>query len=380
MLLQCLGAFAPFLLVTFGPYLAIRIMTRPTLLRRVMMWAWRTWFAGLILVIVIVVGGSLVHTDQGAASSEKFFSGSAGLSPAQKNSAIQTIAASGVAPANYLQLTYSIAEELGHPIEAELMMGIIQQESAWNPQALSPSGAMGLAQLMPGTANEMGVADPYDPEQSIRGGMKYIAWLLDYYNGDLETAVMAYHAGPGNMKIRGATSLDRYYAERVLGYYEDYRAKASMGQLAHVGVGAPDSCNVGPIYEYAVLTQGPHGRSYGHNAADVTGGAGTPLHSPITGEITGNYIDGLNNTVLVIENECWTITLMHGDWHAEVGDQVQRGDLIGWEDNNGNTWSNGQPCYGRDGCGDHTHINIFSKSLARNADPLQFDLAVHLTR
>lgn len=368
MILQCLGAFAPFLLITFGPWLVIRIVIRPTLLRRLMLWAWRTWFVGLMLVIGVVVGGALTHTDAGASVSENIFSGSAGFSSSQKNSAIQTITASGVAPAEYLQLVYSVADELGHPIEAELMMGIIQQESAWNPDATSPAGAMGLAQLMPDTASDMGVSNPYDPEQSIRGGMKYISFLLNYYSGDLETAVMAYHAGPGNMNKRGATSLDRYYAQRVLGFYDDYKAKANMGQLLHAGVGVSEQ--IGPLYEYAALSQGLHEDS----AIDLWAGAGTPLYSPISGTITNSYLDGLGNTVLIIENEYYRIKLLHGDYIGDRNDKVQQGDLIGFEDNNGNTWSGGKPCYGRNGCGEHSHISIFDKRAERQVNPLQFQI------
>lgn len=376
MLFALLRAWAPFLLFTFGPYIAIRVFVRSPLPRRVALWAWRTWFVGYMLFMALVVGGVIVNTPQGTAAAQSFYSGSAGNSPIQKNSPVAQAISNGTAPANFLQMIYRIADEEGHKVEAELMMGIIQQESAWNPNALSPAGAMGLAQLMPDTARDMGVTDPWDPEQNIRGGMKYIAWLLDYFNGDLETAVMAYHAGPGNMNRRGATSLDRYYAERVLGYYEDFRAKASMGQLLHVGIGT-ESCSIGPLYEYARLTQGSHGQSYGHDAVDLSGGPGTPLYSPITGKVTKDYVYGLNNTVLVIENECWTITLLHGDHTVKLGDHVQQGELIGFEGNNGNTWSRGRPCYGADGCGDHAHVNVYSKQLQRNVDPLQFDLVKH---
>ena len=380
MVLQCLLNFTPFLLAVLGPRIAIKLFMRSSpLLQRVALAAWRTWVVGLILTIMVMVGGVLWNAPFNSSIDQKnIFFGSAKNSAAQQQAAVARISASGVAPANYLQMVYAIAAEENF-YDPELIMGIIQQESRWDPNATSPSGAMGLTQLMPLTAQDMGVANAYDPEQNIRGGIKYIKFLLNRYNGDVERAVMAYHAGPGTIESSGPRPIDQYYATMVLGYYEDYEAKASMGQLLHVGVGS-ESCEIGPLYEYAHLTQEIHGRDYGHQAVDLRGGPGTPLYSPITGEITDIYIDGLNNTVMVIENGCWTITLMHGDWKAKIGDQVQQGDLIGWEDNNGNTWSNGRPCYGRDGCGDHTHINIYSKDQARNVDPLQFNLAVHLTR
>lgn len=374
MVLQCLGAWAPFLLITFGPMLAIKIFVRPTLPRAVMLWAWRVWFVGLSLTVLLIVGGVMWQASAtSSVSTGNLYYGMAGASPASQQAAVARLSADGTAPAAYLQLVYRIAAEQGSRVEPELVMGIIRQESNWNANATSYAGAMGLMQLMPGTAADMGVADAYDPEQNIRGGVKYITWLMSRYNGDERQAVMAYHAGPGNLESRGPTSLDLYYAEQVLGFYEDYRAKASVGLMQPYGVDS-GSCEIGPLYEYAFLTQGTHGRDYGHNAIDLKGGPGTPLYSPIDGEVTEKYIDGLGNTVLVIEDSCWTITLMHGEWKAQQGDQVQQGELIGWEDNYGNTWSGGRPCHGRDGCGDHTHVNIFSKALGRNVDPLQYDL------
>lgn len=122
----------------------------------------------------------------------------------------------------YAEMVHRIVAETETSVEPELVMGIIQQESAWNSQATSSAGAMGLMQLMPGTATDMGVVNAYDPEQNIRGGVKYITWLMSRYNGDMRRAVMAYHAGPGNLENRGPTSLDIYYANQVMGYYEGY--------------------------------------------------------------------------------------------------------------------------------------------------------------
>jgi hypothetical protein len=124
---------------------------------------------------------------------------------------------------DYLQFIHRIA--FTYDIEPEFIMGIIQQESAWDARATSSAGAIGLMQLMPGTAADMGVSNAYDPEQNIRGGVRYINWLLNRYNGDKRTALMAYHAGPGNIDRRGPTSLDLYYANQVMRYYEYYLDK-----------------------------------------------------------------------------------------------------------------------------------------------------------
>lgn len=105
-----------------------------------------------------------------------------------------TRAAIGPQSAEYEDLIVQHAN--AHDVSADLVRAVIQVESAFNPRARSIKGAMGLMQLMPATARELGVTNPYDPEQNIRGGVAYLKQLLTQYNFNVELALAAYNAGP----------------------------------------------------------------------------------------------------------------------------------------------------------------------------------------
>ncbi len=132
--------------------------------------------------------------------------------------------------------------------------------------------------------------------------------------------------------------------------------------------GSPDVV-VAPYTEYTI-SQGPHGFSYGHTAIDMVAGQGATILSPINGSVVQNFIDYLGNTTLVIENDHYQVTLMHGNYSVRVGEVLAAGQPVGTESNNGNTvdwW--GRSCAGRD-CGYHTHLNIFDKFTGSNVNPL----------
>lgn len=111
-------------------------------------------------------------------------------------------------------------------VDEALLRAVVHAESAFNPNALSNKGAQGLMQLMPGTADDMGVDNPFDATQNIRGGAQYLAYLLKNFQGDERLAVAAYNAGPGNVqKYGGVPPFDetRVYVSRVHTLRDRYR-------------------------------------------------------------------------------------------------------------------------------------------------------------
>jgi len=129
---------------------------------------------------------------------------------------------------DYSKVLSSAARE--QRLDKALLQAVIAQESAFDPQAVSSKGAVGLMQLMPATAQRYGVSDRYDPEQNIRGGARYLHDLMQQFDNNLPLVLAAYNAGEDAVKRYGNRippyAETREYVPRVLGLYRQYRSLA----------------------------------------------------------------------------------------------------------------------------------------------------------
>ena len=142
------------------------------------------------------------------------------------------VAATTQAPAKFdvHQLASQAADQ--HQIDQDFIEAVIKAESSGNPRARSPKGAQGLMQLMPKTAGELGVADPYDPAANVDGGTRHLRALLEMYNGDAIKALAAYNAGANRVaQYHGVPPYPetQAYVRRII---RDYNARKIAQQRA----------------------------------------------------------------------------------------------------------------------------------------------------
>ena len=140
----------------------------------------------------------------------------------------------------YHSLIEKIADQ--HRVDPALIKAMVRAESSYNPKALSPAGAMGLMQLMPATAKELGVSDSYDPEENLHGGIRYYKRLLKRYAGDVELALAAYNAGMGSVELFNGVppfKETRKYIKRVKTYYDEYKDQVGTNEAGDTSNASP---------------------------------------------------------------------------------------------------------------------------------------------
>lgn len=158
---------------------------------------------------------------------------------------------------------YLIASGTANGVDPLLLYSVMHQESSFKSHAVSPKGARGLMQLMPGTASRYGVTNVFDPKQNIEGGARYLRFLLDRFEGDLNLALAGYNAGEGAVEKYGwqvpPYSETREYVRRISRRYELlrdpnaalYAPQLNSAQVARLQAKQPASL---AIYERTVST------------------------------------------------------------------------------------------------------------------------------
>lgn len=147
-----------------------------------------------------------------------------------------------------------------YQIDPELLFAVIKQESGFNPRAVSPCGAQGLMQLMPGTAKQVGVTNSFDIKQNVDGGANYLRQMLDQFDGDVKLALAGYNAGPHRVVQYGGIppfAETQNYVKSITGDFQtSHQVKSEQLAVAMVAP-SPNFLDLDPMKVSKEKSEGP---------------------------------------------------------------------------------------------------------------------------
>ena len=210
-----------------------------------------------------------------------------------------------------------------HGLEPVLLAALVDVESSFDARAVSPVGAMGLAQLMPATAIEVGVAAPFDAAANLDGGARYLATLIRRYRR-VDLALAAYNAGPARVDACDCLPGNAEYVHQVRLLRDYYTLRALLPPGARI--------------------TDDNRRPTAWKGIDYTLGCNAPVVAPISGRAVGIGFDdfvgsfGSNNSYLILEaGNGDQLIFLHGRYTVVAGDRISRGQVIGREASVGNS-------------------------------------------